>query len=104
MFILIVKFHSGLADTEVRRNMEDRLSMFRAVPGLLQKYYAQETSTGDYCGIYLFDSEESLRDYRNSELARSIPPTYQLDGPARVEMMELLYPLRPENIPEVSAD
>lgn len=100
MFILLVKFHSGLDDNEVKRNMEGRLGMFRAVPGLIQKYYAQEPSTGDYCGIYLFDSEESLQNYRGSELARSIPPTYQLVGAPRVEVMEVLYPLRSEKSAE----
>lgn len=104
MHILLVKFHSGLDDIEVRRNLEERLALFRAVPGLLQKYYAQEDSTGDYCGIYLFDSQESLQAYRSSDLARSIPPTYELVGAPRVEVMELLYPLYSEALLEQKPD
>jgi hypothetical protein len=57
MHILLVKFHSGLSHDKVARNLEERLPLFRAVPGLIQKYYARETATGDYVGVYLFESE-----------------------------------------------
>lgn len=93
MFMLLVKFHSGLTDAEVHQFMEDRLSQFRAVPGLLQKYYAREPATGDYVGIYFFDSEESLLSYRNSDLARGIPSVYRVSDPPRVETLELLFAL-----------
>ena len=52
MHLLLVKFHSGLSHDEVVRNLEERLPLFRAVPGLVQKYYAREQSTGDYVGVY----------------------------------------------------
>lgn len=93
MHVLLVKFHSGLPDAEVLRNLEERLPLFRAIPGLIQKYYAREASTGDYVGIYLFESEAALLDYRASELARSIPPVYQIEGTPRIELLELLFPL-----------
>src|SRR5205814_930115 len=80
MHLLLVKFHSGLSHDEVVRNLEERLPLFRAVPGLSQKYYARETATGDYVGVYLFESEQALRDYRSSEVARSIPCVYQVQG------------------------
>ena len=96
MHILLVKFHSGLSQDEVIRNLEERLPLFRAVPGLVQKYYAREPATGDYVGVYLFESEQALLNYRSSEVARSIPAVYQLEGTPRVEIMELLFPLRPE--------
>lgn len=94
--MLLVKFHSGLPHEEVLRVMEERLPQFRAVPGLEQKYYAREPSTGDYVGVYLFDSEESLLDYRNSALAAGIPGAHQVEGSPRREILELLFPLRPE--------
>ena|SRR5687768_10439849 len=99
MHILLVKFHSGLSQDEVVRNLEERVSLFRAVPGLVQKYYAREPATGDYVGVYLFESEQALLNYRSSEVARSIPYVYQLEGTPRVEIMELLFPLRPEIVP-----
>ena len=96
MHILLVKFHSSLPDDEVRRNLHERLPLFRAVPGLIQKYYAVESASGDYVGVYLFESEQALLAYRSSDLAKSIPPVYQAVAPPRVEILELLYPLRPE--------
>ena len=96
MHMLLVKFHSGLSDEEVRRNLEERLPLFRAIPGLAQKYYAREATTGDYVGVYLFESEQALLDYRQSELAKSIPPTYQIQGTPRIEILEMLFPLYAE--------
>ena len=103
MYLLLVKFHSGLSDADVRRNLEERLPLFRAVPGLIQKYYAREASTGDYVGVYLFESEEALLQYRASDVARAIPAIYQVQGTPRVEMLELLFPMRPEVMPTQSA-
>ena len=91
MFMLIVKFHSELPDAEVRRLMDERLSQFQAVPGLQQKYYAREPSTGDYVGVYIFDSQDSLTRYRSSELARGIPSTYRVADAPRIEVLELLF-------------
>jgi hypothetical protein len=95
MHMLLVKFHSNLDDQTVARLLEERLPLFRSVPGLIQKYYAREESTGDYVGCYLFESKQALLDYRASELAKSIPPTYALEGGARVEVLDVLFPLRP---------
>lgn len=96
MHILLVKFHSGLSHDNVVRNLEERLPHFRAVPGLIQKYYAREAATGDYVGVYLFESEQALRDYRASEVARSIPGVYQLQDTPRIEELEVLFRMRPE--------
>ena len=103
MHMLLVKFRSSLPEAEVRRLLDERLALFRAVPGLVQKYYAREAATGEWCGVYLFDEEESLLQYRSSDLARSIPPTYHLEGAPRVEVLELLFPLRPDALPQSAA-
>lgn len=96
MHMLLVKFHSGLAEPEVRQNLESRLPLFRKVPGLVQKYYAREAATGDYVGVYLFESEAALLAYRGSELAKSIPGVYAVEGKPRVEVLEMLFPLHEE--------
>jgi heme-degrading monooxygenase HmoA len=96
MQILLVKFQSGLSHDEVVRKLEERLPLFRAVPGLIQKYYARETATGDYVGVYLFESEQALRDYRASNVARGIPGVYQVQGAPRIEEMEVLFPMHEE--------
>jgi hypothetical protein len=44
--------------------------VFRNVPGLLQKYYIAEESTGAISGIYIFKTKrarESLLDFRTGK-------------------------------------
>ena len=97
MHMLLVKFHSGLPDDEVEGLLKTRLPLFRAVPGLNQKYYAQEPESGDYVGVYIFESQEALLNYRASELAKSIPGTYHVVGTPRVEVLKLLFSSAGEN-------
>jgi hypothetical protein len=96
VYIQFVKLKSGLSDSEVRRIMEERAPQFRAIPGLLQKYYAREAATGAYAGIYVWDSEASMRAFLDTELRRTIPQAYQTTEPPRVELFEVLFPLRTE--------
>jgi heme-degrading monooxygenase HmoA len=103
VIVQFVKLNSGLSDEEVRRIMEERAPQFRAIPGLIQKYYGREPQTGEYAGIYLWDSEESLRAFRESELARTIPIAYQVVAAARVETFEVLFPLREESVGDEAA-
>ena len=46
MIIQVVKFQSGLPDEAVRRVMKERAPRFRALPGLLQKYYVSGITQG----------------------------------------------------------
>jgi hypothetical protein len=61
--VQFVKFRSSLSDADVRRVMQERAPRLRALPGLVQKYYdyGREASTGEYTGIYVWDSEPSAR-------------------------------------------
>ena len=94
MIILSVKFKSALSDSDVQRIMKERAPSFRAMPGLIQKYYGLEKETGEYTGIYIWDSEQSLREFRETELARTIPEAYQAVGKPRVEIFEVPLVLR----------
>lgn len=96
MHILVVKFHSGLPDCQVQQLLHQRVPSVSAAHGLVQKYYTREVATGDYVGVHVFDSEESLECYRNSELSRSLPLVYQTTAKPRVEVFEVLFQLRPE--------
>ncbi len=99
MYVQFVKLRSGLSDAEVRRIMEERAPQFRAIPGLLQKYYGREPESGAYAGIYIWDSEASMRAFLGTELRRTIPEAYQVVEPPRVEFFEVLFPLRAEEEP-----
>lgn len=95
MIIQIVKFKSSLSEAEVMHIAEDRAPQFSALPGLRQKYYVVDRQTGEFGGIYLWDSQEALREFRQSELFRSIPIAYKMVGPPRVEIFDVAFSLRP---------
>src|ERR1700752_146901 len=92
--IQFVKFSSPLTEDGVLEVMERRAPEFREEPGLIQKFYGREVDTGDTCGIYIFDSHESMQSFRQTELARTIPSAYRIESP-RIEVFELLFPLHP---------
>lgn len=92
--LMIVRLKVGLSDDEMDKMLRERAPLFRAVPGLLQKYYVRERETGAYSGVYLWDSEASLARFRESDLAKSIPTAYRVSEPPKIEIHRVLFPLR----------
>jgi len=91
---MLVRFRSSLPFDEVMRVAEQRAPEFRALEGLLQKYYLEDAESGEIAGLYLWDSPESLAAYRGSELRASIAAKYQVEGGLRVEEFRVAMPLR----------
>ena len=84
MQIFFTLFRSGLLKDEVLKKFEERADKYREVKGLLQKYYVHDESSGEFGGVYIFDSKESLEAFRNSDLAKSIGDVYKyLESPTR---------------------
>ena len=77
--VFFVRIKSGLETDEFDRRLLERRSLFRDVPGLLQKVYGRDRATGDVCGIYFFESEEALETFRGTELAHTIPAAVRSD-------------------------
>jgi heme-degrading monooxygenase HmoA len=94
MIIQVVKFKSGLSDTEVERVFKERMPRFRELTGLVQKYYGHEKDTGEFTGVYLWDSKESIDRFRQSELAQTIPVAYKAQNKPRIEFFDVLCQLR----------
>jgi heme-degrading monooxygenase HmoA len=92
--LLLVKFRSQLSLDEVREVMHQRSDEFRALAGLIQKYYLQDALSGEYAGLYLWESESAFSDYRDSDLRASIAEVYRTVGEPRVEVFRVLEPLR----------
>lgn len=92
--VLLVRFKTSLSLDEVMNVANERAPEFRALKGLQQKYYLQDTATGEVAGLYLWDSESSLAEYRKSELRASIAKAYRTAGEPRVEVYKVLMPLR----------
>ena len=96
--ILYMRFRSELDAEELDRRMIERRPRFLEVPGLTQKIYGRDESTGDRCGIYFFESRAELDEFRKTELAKTIPPAYEAVE-VRPEIYEVLYSLRPDQGP-----
>lgn len=101
--ILFVRIKSGLDAEEFERRLVERRPRFRDVPGLTQKIYGREEASGDVCGIYFFESGETLRAFRDTELAVSIPSAYEAIE-VRREVYDVLYSLWPERGPLASVE
>jgi hypothetical protein len=96
--ILFVRVKSDLEPTELERRLIERRPRFKEVPGLVQKIYGRDESTGDVCGIYFFENQEALSAYRETELAKTIPTAYEAKD-VRREVYKVLYPLHPDRGP-----
>lgn len=92
--VLLVRFKTPLSREEVLKVVEERSEEFRALGGLLQKFYVHDAATGEYGGLYLWDSPEALGAYRQSALRASIAGAYRTEGEPRVDVMEVVEVLR----------
>lgn len=92
--VLLVRFKSALSLEEASTVMERRAPGFRALAGLQQKYYLQDAASGEFAGLYLWESPEALAEYRDSELRASIAKAYQAEGEPRVEVYRVMKTLR----------
>ena len=96
--ILFVRVKSDLDPEELERRVLERRPRFKEVPGLIQKIYGRDESSGDVCGIYFFESKEALAAFRDTELAKTIPTAYEAKE-IRREAYEVIYPLYPDRGP-----
>lgn len=94
IMLVVSGLKSKLPFEELERRYKERMPKFRALPGLVQKYYAHDPATGEMAGIYLWDSEASLAAYLESDLRKSIPEAYELVQPPRIERFPLVDVLR----------
>ena len=93
--LMMVRFKSSLSDEEMEHRYKERLSRFEALPGLMQKYYIHDPSSGEWGGIYLWESRAALDEFLESDLRKSIPDVYEIVGAPRVEMPDVVHVLRP---------
>jgi hypothetical protein len=88
--VLSVKFNSTLSAEKLINVCKENLEVFRNVPGLVQKYYIAEESTGAISGIYIFENKNARETFWNSALAKDIPTTYGvIPETLRVEQYEM---------------
>jgi len=74
--VLSVKFNSTHVYEKLMNICQEDVDIFRNVPGLIQKYYVIEETTGAISGIYIFKNRNAKETFWNSDLAKSIPARY----------------------------
>jgi heme-degrading monooxygenase HmoA len=94
MVLQIVRFKSKMSDAEVLETYEARAPRYREMKDLAQKYYLRFPETGEHGAVYVWASEEALDRFRESELARTIPTAYQVQGDPNILVGELVMALR----------
>ena len=89
--VLSVKFKSNLSPDKLIKACQEDLEAFRNVPGLLQKYYVAEETTGAISGFYIFQNKKARTAFWNSDLAKNIVDSYGvIPESLRVEEYEMV--------------
>ena len=96
MILQFVKLKSNLPEKELLDRAKERQSQFEAIPGLIQKYYVKLKEEGCYGGIYVWDNKASLMDFKESDLAKSIPKAYEVVEAPTIDVMDIMFQLRNE--------
>ena len=90
----IVKLKTELSEEELLKIAKEREPQFKAISGIIQKYYVKLGPPGEYGGVYLWDCMESLEKFKRSELAASIPKAYKVTETPSVEIVDIMFELR----------
>lgn len=53
--------------------------------------------SGEHGAVYLWDSAETLRQFRQSDLARTISEVYRVQGTSEIQIAEVVMALRPDS-------
>jgi heme-degrading monooxygenase HmoA len=96
MLVSLVRFKSGLSDDEVQAKFDERADLYRSVPGLVEKIYLRFRESGEFGAVYLWASEQHLMDFRETELARTIPDAYQVEEGPRAEVADVCLVVQPD--------
>lgn len=94
MFIHTVQFESTKSESEVIRIGAERADRYRAVPGLVQKYYTKLEQPNHWAGVMLWESRDAIAAFAQTELAQTVAEAYGVKGAPRVQVLEVFDTLR----------
>lgn len=89
MIVSLVRFKTKLSDGEVQAMFEERSDGYRTLPGLIEKLYLRFRDADEYGAVYVWESEEDLIRFRETELARTIPSAYRIEAAASFEIADV---------------
>lgn len=99
MFMQTVKFRSNLKLDEVRKKAKERAPEFEKMSGLIQKYYVRPVNEDYFLGVYVWEDQEALGKYQESELAASLSDVFDTPEPPEEEVFKVDFTMREENVP-----
>lgn len=98
MIVSLVRFKSNLDDDEVQAMFVERSDRYRKVPGLVEKLYLHFRDTGEFGAVYLWDSEEDLARFRETDLARTISSVYQVERAISFDFADVRLVVQPDRV------
>ena len=73
MHILIINFNLKNLNRDEYESICDGVSNdFASIPGLISKKWLANEQTNTYGGVYLWENKQSMTDYKNSDLYKSL--------------------------------
>lgn len=93
MHVQIVRFKTKMTYKQMMEKSKARSDRYRAVDGLLQKYYLRYPGADEYGAVFIWESEEAMKNFRRSGLAGSIPEAYQVKGALEIVPAEVVMTL-----------
>ena len=94
MLAQFVQFETSLSEDEALAICEERLPRYRAIPSLVQKYYLKLGKPNHYGGFLIWESPEALAEFRNTDLAKTVPSAYRVVNTPDVGIYDVMFPLR----------
>jgi quinol monooxygenase YgiN len=94
IMLIVGGLKSKLSREELEKRYKERMPQFRQVPGLVQKYYSYDEAANEWAGIYLWENEEALAAYLESDLKKSIAEAYELTAPPKIQRLPIVDMLR----------
>ena len=92
--VMRVRFKSNLTLKQINEVIETRAPEFEALSGLKQKYYLQDIATGEYAGLFIWETLHDFEEYRESKLRETTAKAYQTPGEPNIEVYKVLKVLR----------
>ena len=95
MHILIINFHlNQLSQEQYESVCNEVAENFADIPGLVSKHWLSNEQTNTYGGVYVWKDHESLLDYKQSEIFKSILENPAFDNVQALDFEVLAQPSR----------
>ena len=98
MHIQIINFElKGVSEADYAGLCDNLAPSFAAVPGLVRKIWLANSETGTYGGVYVWKDKQSMEDFAQTDLFRSVATHPNLDGVTSTDFGVLLGPTEVNN-------